>query len=529
MRTAEQRAIDSGRSEADLMRDAAARMAEWINNRHVGGDDPSHVFALAGPGRNGGDAIVTVANLIERGWTGSVYLVDRSDFGDLPADSSSLEAIDRVSDATDVSSAAVILDGIFGFGGRAELPESASDAIAAVVDARRLHRIPIVAIDLPSGVDAATGEASDNALHADVTLTIGFLKQGLLNEPAATLAGAVEVINIGLATPDDASIAVVTQEMVSSWFPRRRATAGKHDHGGLLVIGGAPMYFGAPRLAAEAALRVGAGLVGAAVPRMLVGTIASQLPEVVFVPLSDSDPRRSVNDLNDAITGEHARYTAVVLGPGLGQDEPATALLARLFGQASSRSVAPIGFGALRTDEDDPAPEESALAAVPVVLDADALNWLATQENWPSLLANISAVMTPHRGEMARLLGVDVDEIARDPRETARAAAETWGQVVVLKGGYTTVADPDGRVFVAPRATPELATPGTGDVLAGVIGGFLAQGLEPIHAALAGVFIGAETGDRVQRSFGRRGFLARDLITRIQGFWHDIDEPDWWM
>ncbi len=525
MRTAEQHAIDAGRSEADLMRDAAAAMAEWIDNRHISGDDPSHVIALAGPGKNGGDAIVTVANLIDRGWTGSVYLVDRDGFGDLPANPSSLETINRVSDIAAIDSATIILDGIYGIGGRSELSETAADAIATVAGFRRTHRIPIIAIDLPSGVDAATGEASDNAVQADVTLSIGFLKQGLLNEPAVTLAGAVETMDIGLTPPDDASIAVVTQEMVSSWFPRRRATAGKHDHGGLLVIGGAPKYIGAPRLAAEAALRVGTGLVGAAVPRMLISTIAAQLPEVVFVPLSDSDPRRSVRDLNDAITGERARYTAVLLGPGLGQVEPAIALLARLFGQATSRSVAPIGFGASRTDEDEPAPEESALAAAPVVLDADALNWLATQENWPSLLANISAVMTPHQREMARLLGVEADEVARDPRETARAAAKAWGQVVVLKGGYTTVAAPDGRVFVAPRATPELATPGTGDVLAGVIGGFLAQGLEPLHAALAGVFIGAEAGG----SFPRRGFLARDLIARIQNFWHDFDEPDWWI
>lgn len=530
MRAAEQRARNDGRSEADLMREAASGMADWIDNRHVGGDDAPHVFALAGPGNNGGDAITTVANLIERGWTGSVYPIGRDGFGNLPADASILESINLVSDAADISSAAVILDGIYGLSGRTDLPESALDMIAAAATARRMHRIPIVAIDLPSGVDAATGEAGDHTLQADVTLTVGFMKQGLLNEPAATLAGAVEIIDLGLVAPDDdASIAMVTQEMVSAWFPRRQATAGKHDHGGLLVIGGAPMYFGAPRLAAEAALRVGTGLVGAAVPRMLVGTIASQLPEVVFVPLSDSDPRRSVGDLNEAITGEHARYTAVVLGPGLGQDEPATALLARLFGQATSRAVAPIGFGALRSEEDEPVPEESALGAVPVVLDADALNWLAKQENWPSLLANISAVMTPHKGEMARLLGIDVDEVTRDPRETARSAARAWGQVVVLKGGYTTVAAPDGRVFVAPRATPELATPGTGDVLAGVIGAFLAQGLEPLHAALAGVFIGAETGDRVQRSFGQRGFLARDLISRIQGFWHHVDEPDWWI
>lgn len=524
MRAAERRAIDASRSEAELMQDAASAMAAWIDERHIGDDEPSHVFALAGPGKNGGDAIVTVANLIERGWTGAVCLIDRDDFGDLPATTSCLDSIKRVSDLEDASSSAVILDGIYGLGGHAELPESALAVLSSVADARRIHRIPIVAIDLPSGVDAATGAASEHALQADVTLAIGFVKLGLLNEPAATLAGTVEVIDIGLAGPDDDdAISMVTREMVAPWFPRRRATAGKHDHGGLLVIGGAPTYFGAPRLAAEAALRAGTGLVGVAVPRMLIGTIASQLPEVVFIPLSDSDPKRAVTDINEAITGEHARYTAVVLGPGLGQDEPAMALMARLFGQATSRTVAPIGFGALRSDGNEPAPEESALAAVPLVVDADALNWLAKQDDWPAMLSNVTAVMTPHPGEMARLLGVEVDEIVRDPRETARSAASQWGQVVVLKGGYTTVASPDGRVFVAPRATPELATPGTGDVLAGVIGGFLAQGLEPLQAALAGVFVGADAN----RGYGQRGFIARDLMHRIQGFWLDLDEPEW--
>lgn len=524
MRAAEQRAIDSGRSEADLMRDAGHAVAEWIDERIHGYGAERAAFGLVGPGKNGGDTLVALARLTELGWSARAYFVDRSGTGNLPVDPTVLEQVTITDDLAAVSSTNVILDGIFGLGGRPELPSSATSVLANASAASQQHDIPFIAIDVPSGVDAGSGLSSEGAVEVDVTLTIGFLKSGLLHEPALTLAGDIFVIDLDLEGPDTSdSVRVITEKLVKPLFPRRRASSGKHDHGGLLVIGGSPTYFGAPRLAAESALRVGTGLVGAAVPRMLISSIASQLPEVIFLPLSDSDPRRSVDDIDETVTGEHARYNAIVLGPGLGMDDPAKALLSRLLGHASPKATLPIGFGAMSTASAETDPEDSSLASVPVVLDADALNWLADEEAWPSLLQNVTAVLTPHHGEMARLLGVETDEISRNPREIARSASKQWNQVVVLKGGHTTVAAPDGRVFVAHRATPELATPGTGDVLAGIIGGLLAQGFDPVDAACAAVYLGAE-GGRIAHALGAsRGIIARDLIGTLR---YALDELD---
>ncbi len=516
MRAAEQKAFDSGRDEAELMREAATGIAEWIDREIQGYGDERVAFGLVGPGKNGGDTLVALARLTELGWTSQAFFVDRPEAGELPVEQTVLERVAVVSDFSSMSSASVILDGIFGLGGRGDLPSSAVTALSEASATSQAHDIPLIAIDVPSGIDSETGEAAAGTVEADVTLTLGFMKSGCLNEPALTLAGDIVVIDLGLQPPESAdAIGLITEEMIAPLFPRRRASSGKHAYGGLLVVGGSPVYFGAPRLAAEAALRVGTGLVGAAVPRMLISSIASQLPEVVFVPLSDSDPRRSVDDLNEAVTGDHARYTAAVLGPGLGQDEPATALLSRLFGQDSPKAAFPIGFGALSADSDIPTHDTALLTSVPVVIDADALNWLAGEENWPDLLRNVAAVLTPHPGEMARLLGVDTAEVTREPRKVARDAAQAWNQVVVLKGGHTAVAAPDGRVAVAHRASPELATPGTGDVLAGMIGGFLAQGFDPFDAACAAVFIGAEAGRMLRYSSSTRGVIARDLIDSL--------------
>lgn len=529
MRAAEQRAVDSGRDEAELMRAAGTAIATWIDEEIDGYGPDRSVFGLIGPGRNGGDTLVALACLSNLGWSAGAFFVERTEPGSLPVEQAVLGQVKVIDDLSMLETAHVILDGIFGLHGRAELPEAAVDAIATASAYSKRHDIPIIAIDVPSGVDCITGQAGEGSVEADVTLTLGFFKSGMLREPAVTLAGDIVVIDLDLSPPEDAeAIPLITEEAIRSLFPRRRATAGKHEYGGLMVVGGSPTFIGAPRLAAEAALRVGTGLVGAAVPRMLISTIASQVPEVVFLPLSDSDPRRSVDALSEAITGEHSRYTALVLGPGLGQDEPAKALLSRLFGQAKAKVVAPIGFGALAADTGAFELEHSLLASVPVVLDADALNWLAQEDNWPNLLQNVTAVLTPHPGEMARLLGVDTDEITSDPREVARQAARAWNQVVVLKGGHTVVAAPDGRVFVAHRATPELATPGSGDVLAGVIGGLLAQGFDPVDAACAGVYLGAEAGRIARYGGSARGVIARDLINSLRHVLDNLDGSRMW-
>jgi ADP-dependent NAD(P)H-hydrate dehydratase / NAD(P)H-hydrate epimerase len=529
MREAEQHAIDAGRSEAELMVAAAAGIAEWVDVNVSGYGHKRAAFGLVGPGKNGGDTLLALGLLIELGWSASAYLIGRDDIAEFTQSDSSIDQIAIVTDLSPVDDSHVILDGVYGTGGHPDLPEHVAGLMSDISRLSRMNEVMVVAVDVPSGVDSLTGEASEATLQADITLTIGFFKIGLLNEPAATLAGEIEVIDIGLVIPDDENrISIITRDSVTDLLPRRQATSGKHDHGGLLVIGGAPTYFGAPRLVAEAALRVGTGLVGAAVPRMLISTIAVQVPEVVFVPLSDSDPRRSVTDLNEALAGENARYTAAVLGPGLGRDEPAKALLSRLFGQATTSTAAPIGFGSVRNEEETPRPEESALASAPLVLDADALNWLSDQDDWPALLENISAVLTPHAGEMARLLGTSIEHVKSDPRTHARNAAQEWGQVVVLKGGFTAAAAPDGRVALAHRATPELATPGTGDVLGGIIGGFLAQGVEPFDAACLAIYVGSEAGRIARFGLSTRSVLARDLIRDLASVLNELEGSRWW-
>lgn len=529
MKSAEQRAIAAGRSETELMQAASVGIANWLDDAMPAYGRDRHAFALVGPGKNGGDTLLALAGLLERDWSASAMLFDRAGLDDVSAVNPRVTEIEIVTDLTSAREARAILDGVYGLGGRADLSNTVSDIFRQVSDIRHNDDQIVIAIDVPSGIDCETGYASEHALQCDATLSIGFLKSGLLQEPAATLAGDVTIIDIGLDAPGNDPVRVISPDMIRDLLPRRASTAGKHDHGGLLVIGGAPTYFGAPRLAAEAALRVGTGLVGAAVPRMIIATIAAQVPEVIFLPLGDSDPSRSVKDLNAALSGEDARYTAAVLGPGLGRDEPAKALLNTLFGQASTVAAAPIGFGAVRSESSPSGAEKSALASVPVVIDADALNWLSEQDNWPALLENITAVLTPHAGEMARLIGISVDEVKSDPRTCAREAARKWGQVVVLKGGYTSVAAPDGRLSVAYRATPELASPGTGDVLAGVIGGFLAQGVDTYDAARLAACIGARAGQYARQHRSTRSVLARDLIGELASVLFEVDSGPWWM
>lgn len=532
MRAAEQRTIDSGHPESSLMQAAAESIAMWIDGQfHAHGDESRTAIGLVGPGNNGGDTLVALALLADLGWTSIARPVERIEAGDLPVDPvllSSVEIVDEIA-ASIAEGTIVVLDGIYGLGGRADLSPAAVVAITEVAALREATGAVVIAVDVPSGVDGETGAASEQTLRADATLAIGALKVGLLSEPAATLAGEVVLVDIGLEFEASESIAqLIDPANVARSLPTRFATAGKHDYGGLLVVGGAPAYFGAPRLAAEAGLLVGTGLVCAAVPRMIISTIAVQVPELVFLPLSDSDARRSTDAITEAISGENARYTAMVIGPGLGQDEAATALLDNLFGQATARKTASIGFGAIDSAGNEETPDSSpALTSVPLVLDADALNWLAGKEDRWSYLANTTAILTPHAGEMARLLDITVDEVKADRIGTALRAAQESGQVVVLKGGYTVVAGPDGALALAPRATPELATPGTGDVLAGLIGGLLAQGMEPFEAACAAIWIGGDSGRQARHGKSSRSVLARDLLAGIGSVLDDLDGTIW--
>ena len=488
------------------MRQAGSSIAAWLD-AHIPtrGNATRHAIALVGPGNNGGDALTALARLIELGWTCAALTINRDTFGILPCDNTSLA---RVGHATlaQLEQADVIIDGVFGIGGRAELAAPLRATFAAADAARRRTRAAVIALDIASGVNADTGDAAQGALAADVTLCLGYPKIGLLNEPAASLTGELYVLPLSIPEPHAPDAPqLLDAAAVQGFIPPRAASSHKSTVGSLLIVGGAASYYGAPRLAGEAAARIGAGLVTLAVPATLVPVIAAQVPELTFVSLPPSDGAEAAATLDSFLRAEGKRYSAALIGPGLGRGEHADTLLSILFGEH-----APDGLRQLRE--------------LPLTLDADALNWISAQDVWPVAVRDARAVLTPHPGEMARLRRVPTGAVTDDPVKTARSAATEWHKHVVLKTGYSPLATPDGQIWHAPRATPELATAGTGDVLAGLIAGALAQGMSLGDAARLALYVGAMAGRRARSLYGARSVIARDVIDAISSALRDISE-----
>ena len=308
--------------------------------------------------------------------------------------------------------------------------------------------------------------------------------------------------------------AVIDRAMVAPLVPRRTFGAHKWGVGGLLIVAGAPSFVGAAVLCAQGAGRAGAGVTNLAVPRGLVPAIVPAVPEAAYILLSETESTAGARRAAEMIVEKLEKSSAIVVGPGLGEDESAAGLLGALFGVTNASR--PIGFGGSdstgagtsATKSSSPGPVVA--AGKPMVLDADGLNWLAKQEGWHRLLPNGAAILTPHVGEMARLMDMEAAEITRNPVETAREAAQRCGQVVMLKYGFTAVSDGE-RVLVAEDAPGSLATGGAGDVLAGTIGALVAQGLDLMDAAAVAIYAGGRAARRVEQRFGTIGLVASDL------------------
>lgn len=282
-----------------------------------------------------------------------------------------------------------------------------------------------------------------------------------------------------------------------------------------MIIAGAPGYVGAAALSAMAAGRAGAGIVNLAVPRSAIGAISTLVPEAVYIPMPEGEAELAARRAIEAIGEKLDKSRAIVVGPGLSDDDHAQALLAALFGAKAARRESSLGFG-VRSASTGTAELSKGLVGndKPAVVDADALNWLATQPTWWSALTPGSLVLTPHVGEMARLLDRETDEVIADPLATAKEAATLWKQVVVFKYGYSVATDGTSAI-VADDAPASLATAGSGDVLAGMIGAFLAQGLAPLDAAGLALAVGPRAARRVERLTGTLGLVASDLPLAI--------------
>jgi len=491
--TAEMRALDRatiddvGLPAVTLMETAGRAVADAA--LVMLGGERGHVAVVCGPGNNGGDGFVAARVLRDRGIDAVVYLAAPRDavVGDAR---SHLEILERAGgivrmlatpeqlaalDAR-VIDAALVIDALFGVGLARAIEGHLAEVVTMMLMAER-----VLAVDIPSGLDADTGQTLGTAVIAERTVTMGALKIALCSAPGFARCGEVDVADIGIPAALIAStsvgVGVVEAGDIARCLPHPQALEHKGRRGHVLVIGGSPGMRGAGRLAAAAALRAGAGLCTLAADADASGELTAT-DSVMTRPLSPGAP------IGSLLAGK----AAVVIGPGLGQS---TATAARV--------------------------REVLAAGIPAVLDADALNLLAAD---PGAIAGAAGpvVLTPHPGEAARLLGSKVPDIEADRIAAARALAERTHAVIVLKGARTVVCDGSGGealCAINPTGGPSLATGGSGDVLAGAIGALLAQGLSAGDAARAGAFVHGAAGDALARRHGDRGVVSSDLPEAI--------------
>ncbi|MCA9834671.1 MAG: NAD(P)H-hydrate dehydratase [Thermomicrobiales bacterium] len=303
----------------------------------------------------------------------------------------------------------------------------------------------------------------------------------------------------------------ISDDLLRSLLPVREVGAHKWGVGGVLIVAGSPIYPGAAWIASRSAGRNGAGIVYLATPRSVIGIMAAAMPEVAYVPLPDSDApgaaNRAVARMHDAL----AKVKALVIGPGLGDDDSTDYLLSAMFGlgDRAHRSLQGFGFGAesMETQHVDSIFDNF---DGQIVLDADGLNWLAKQENWWERIPPYRLVLTPHPGEAARLTGEDTQVFVADPTAAAERLARQWQQTVVIKSGFTAVSDGETTI-VADQAPTSLATAGSGDCFAGAIGAYLAQGCSPLDAATLAIGLGSRAAVALEAIWGIGGVLASDL------------------
>ena len=509
MRALEAAAVAAGVSEAQLMEEAGLAVAQeaWM---HLGTLEGRRIVVLAGPGNNGGDGLVAARHLADWGAEVVVYLpravrdearvqdVEERGVpvvrGDADPDFARLDEMLPTSD--------LVIDALLGIG-RQRLLE-ATEPIAVVLkklaDARAGFQPPkLLAVDIPTGVDADTGAADPLTVAPDLTVTFGLPKVGMYQAPASGMLGRVQVIDIGI--PKEAQEAVQLELLTARWarsaLPRRPEDGNKGTFGRVLVVGGSGRYIGAPRLAATAAYRAGAGLVTVACPAELVPTLSAGIAEATWLPMPSTGDGALAGEAAISLRAELRGFDAAVFGPGMGNTDETRALTWALLPD--------LGLDLRRG----------------VVIDADALNAIAAMPDGAERVP-ANAVLTPHPGEMARLLGTTVADVQSRRLQATQEAASRFGCCVVLKGAHSVIAAPGGRTGLSPFANPLLATAGSGDVLAGMIGAYLGQGLEPFAAACLGVYLHGAAGEALREEYGDSGLLAGELATRLPRVVRDI-------
>ena len=595
-----------GHSYAAMMEQAGRALAEAVQENYARSADTT-VLVLAGPGNNGGDGLVCARHLNDAGYQVRVYLWKRGvsaanedqaggkgrkrgsrkkaepaeDYEghlgkllerNVPAHNAE-EDVDAVQLRAWLDAADVVVDALLGTGanrpiegelagilqqvedvrsrrevsGRAAAEERGSAAATEEGGPEMQSPLSIVAVDVPSGLNADSGTLDPVTVAADMTVTFGCAKVGQFQFPGAAVLGELVVADIGIPSEFTADMRTffLTPEKVGDLLPTRSRNSHKGTFGKAMAVVGSVNYPGAAYLSCAAMGRVGAGLVTGAIPQPVWVPVSSALPEPTWILLS-----HDLGVVNEAaaanITAQIGEYEALLIGCGLGQEGATRAFLERLLRRNHRRrpSALPGAFapsdnqadGDEEQASDSDAPSDSPFGTIrrrdqlpaeapslpPTVIDADGLNLLAQLEDWPTLLP-AECVLTPHPREMARLCGLaSAQEVIDNRWELARERAAAWQAVVLLKGPYTVIARPEGELAVLPVATAALATAGTGDILAGAIAGLMAQGLSTFQAACLGAWLHGRAGELCEQRIGSAGVVASDLLTVLPAAMNEL-------
>ena len=492
MKAAEEKSNQLGVSLSQLMENAGKACYDALNE-FINGVKGKTFVVLCGRGNNGGDGLVLTALLKKNGAEAVAILVD-----DLPRSALARECYSKYESTVPIAmythnmelarnallSSDVIIDCIFGTGFSGQIEDKIADLISFVNDKCSALKI---SVDIPSGINADTGVVAENAFIPHITYILGAIKQGQLSHPCFEACGNIVLLDIGITDNcyDDFT-AVVTDDNILSFLPDRPKNSNKGTFGKLLNIAGSGFYPGAALLSSRAATRMGTGLVTLATPKRVINAVAPAIPEVTFSPLDQDENAFISKNCSEQLIKPIMDASAIAVGCGLGDSKATKAVV---------KTVLDTGVA-------------------PVIIDADGINSISNNIN--IIKDNVHPlVLTPHPKEFSRMTNLSVEEVQADRVNLARSFAREMNVVLVLKGVNTVIAAPDGRTYINPTGNSALASAGTGDVLTGMTGGLMAQGVEPFYAAALAVYLHGKCADELVKKASPAGIIATDIVENL--------------
>jgi hydroxyethylthiazole kinase-like uncharacterized protein yjeF len=473
---------------------------------------PRKVIIISGSGNNGGDALVVARNLYNEGWDVKAFLTVKPE--DLKGDALLQYRVANklglkiypVNDfltqhSSLITRHCIIVDALLGTG----LSKNVTGLLSEVISLINRSNVPIISVDIPSGISSDNGQIMGEAVRADYTVTFGLPKRGHLLYPGAQHSGKLFIEDIGfpeeLLNSEKLHIELLMKDKISTLIPQRPRYSHKGNYGHVLIVAGSKGKTGAAIMAAKACLRSGAGLVTLGIPKSLADIFQSRVTEEMTLILPDKGDgtlsqrafRVILNFLNEK------RATTLAIGPGISVSDDTKKLMDTLIKTSTT----------------------------PMVIDADGINSLKG-ERAIFLKSKAPIILTPHIGEMAGLLGkqkgvtVKSQDIERNRIDVAVSFTKETGTVLVLKGVPTIIAEPDGKAYINSTGNPGMASAGTGDVLTGMISGFLSQGLSPVQASILGVYMHGFAGDSAAAEKGEHSLIATDIIEKVPFAFHSL-------